>query len=900
MDRASLNDDPELLLGQTGWVRGLARSLAVDAAGADDVAQEAILAALQSGDHGEGDVARLRAWLAKVVTNLSKLRVRRESRRRSREEWVARPEPTPSVADTVSRASQLRVLVEEVMELTEPYRSTVLLRYFESLPTAQVAESMECTPEAVRKRLSRALAMLRDRLDRKHGGDGSSWLAALAPLIGELKCLPLPAPLGVPTGVPTGAASTGTVMAPGSGLAPGSALATGAVAVAGAALLVGVGAWLSNDRDGQGEVVEVAEAFSSTVHDRRDDHFARGGRVALASLPPRSSAGVSPTRESRMGPSDSETHIVLIGEDLSEPTRVVSRPVPKLEGRVLDLFAQPVSGLNVYSTDSPELSLTVSGADGAFTLDLPGPRTRWIARSQDYATLRAAAPSDVGASNSAVIVVGPAVDLAGVVVDEWGDPVVNARISLEEGPATLEGFDAPLQRSVPVERHAWTDVNGRFAVEDWVGGADIKLVVEFEGYEPYSLPMPSVSHSGLFVPLQVAPTEVLSGIVVHSDGRPAPGARVQLAEYRTHTDDLGRFRLEHRAVSVDDALLAIQEGFGVGEVRSLRGRAEMISEAAPGQSNQSVQIVLGGPTGSISGVVRDPHEPQARAFQRWVVYAVRADEDAAEAAALSDPRAMPRRTRTDEDGSFLLTELPDADYIVEAVDLQTLLRLRSKVVRPGLSGSLELEVPKEPFRTVDGRLVAPDGAPLADARVSIALNCAASGCTDPLVMGQSARTDGQGRFFLPQVPVTPVDLFVEHPEVSGALMGLPDSSAFGDEVEIEVPRDRFVQVLIRDAAHRSIGIVDGEGQLVEFLDSNRNRRTRTRPRKGRSSVVRTDETAHEVVIFEGDRIVRRVLLGGQDSQRVFRARFSGDDSGDPDDSDDPGDSAEQGTGLQLP
>ena len=182
MDRASLNDEPELLLDQTAWVKGLARSLAIDASGAEDVAQEAMLAALQSTQHSANDSARLRAWLTRVVTNLTNLRVRRDSRRRVREEWVARPEPTPSVADTVSRAGQLRIVVDEVMDLTEPYRSTVLLRYFDGLATRQIAERMGCTPEAARKRLSRALRMLRERLDRKHGGDGATWLTALAPL----------------------------------------------------------------------------------------------------------------------------------------------------------------------------------------------------------------------------------------------------------------------------------------------------------------------------------------------------------------------------------------------------------------------------------------------------------------------------------------------------------------------------------------------------------------------------------------------------------------------------------------------------------------------------------------------------------------------------------------------
>ena len=67
-------------------------------------------------------------------------------------------------------------LVDAVLELGEPWASTILSRYLDELTAEQIAERQAVSPATVRKRLSRGLEKLRDRLDARHGGERRAWL----------------------------------------------------------------------------------------------------------------------------------------------------------------------------------------------------------------------------------------------------------------------------------------------------------------------------------------------------------------------------------------------------------------------------------------------------------------------------------------------------------------------------------------------------------------------------------------------------------------------------------------------------------------------------------------------------------------------------------------------------
>ena len=172
--------DPEELLGHAGWMRALARGLLNDASRADDVVQDAWVAAVRQPPREKGAAG---AWLARVVRNFA-LRARAaDSRRRAREERVARPERDENTPDSVLQRAELhRTVVDAVLGLDEPFRTTVLLRFFEGRSTQEIARRERVHVATVRWRLRKALDTLRERLDRQYDGRRAAWHAIMLPL----------------------------------------------------------------------------------------------------------------------------------------------------------------------------------------------------------------------------------------------------------------------------------------------------------------------------------------------------------------------------------------------------------------------------------------------------------------------------------------------------------------------------------------------------------------------------------------------------------------------------------------------------------------------------------------------------------------------------------------------
>ena len=174
---------PEDLLEHLEWMRRLARALTRgDAAEADDLAGDAVHAALAEPPILEGAV---RPWLAGVLRNLARVRARGDLRRRRRELAAAglpTAEAPPSPDALVERVETQRRMAGLVLGLAEPFRSTLLLRYYEGLSAADVARRLDVPAGTVRWRLKHALDELRLAMDRAHDGDRPRWHALLLPM----------------------------------------------------------------------------------------------------------------------------------------------------------------------------------------------------------------------------------------------------------------------------------------------------------------------------------------------------------------------------------------------------------------------------------------------------------------------------------------------------------------------------------------------------------------------------------------------------------------------------------------------------------------------------------------------------------------------------------------------
>lgn len=165
------------LLRHSGFVRSLAHGLLGDAHAADDVAQETWIRALE---RPPGNLGSLRYWLGSVTRNLAWNAQRSRAHRISREQNAARAEAVPGADQSVLQADLLRSVAQAVHRLLEPYRSTVLQRYFEGQSVAQIAERTGTPVTTVRSRLQKALGILRDDLDQDYSDAPAGWAGPLA------------------------------------------------------------------------------------------------------------------------------------------------------------------------------------------------------------------------------------------------------------------------------------------------------------------------------------------------------------------------------------------------------------------------------------------------------------------------------------------------------------------------------------------------------------------------------------------------------------------------------------------------------------------------------------------------------------------------------------------------
>lgn len=166
------------LLRHHEWLRRLAGRLIADPAAADDAVQQTWLAALRNRPRSGAPV---KGWLATVLRNTLRQRHRESTRRDTRERAVAVTERDTDTTETVERFELQRRLVEEVAALDEPYRTTVLLRFFEDRTPTEIATRQDVPVKTIESRLYRAQRKLRERMDARHAGDREAWCAPLAP-----------------------------------------------------------------------------------------------------------------------------------------------------------------------------------------------------------------------------------------------------------------------------------------------------------------------------------------------------------------------------------------------------------------------------------------------------------------------------------------------------------------------------------------------------------------------------------------------------------------------------------------------------------------------------------------------------------------------------------------------
>lgn len=476
------------LAAHAEFVRRVARGLLAGEADADDVAQETLLAALERPPARDGG-GSLRAWLATVARNAAREWARRGERRRRREEKSARPEAVPSPLDTLDRQRTLRHLTDAILALPEPYRSTILARYYDALSPAAIAARSGIPAATVRTHLKRGLERLRESLDARHGGDRESWTLALAPL----------------------------------------------VPVSAGAVLLGGGLLVSQWTGSVAAALVVAAAAGTLALFLSREPAIEGGVSPEAPRRAESVVSGSPARGERAAPPSAESPAPVAP---ASPRRGLA-----LTGRVVDAADAPLAGvpvaLEIEGATAASATGTLTDALGRFALDGPEPdgavvvtlRARPAHLCDAVATRALRSPED-GKFGDLVAHAGGSVSGR---VTTSGSPLAGARVTAV--PSIARGSGVALIRDVPEGpsgRVALTDDGGGYRIDGLPPGA---CFIRFAAPGCADVVRPGVRvRQGEVtegVDFDVDLDRAVAGRVVDPDGAPIPNVSVRLYEIGT-------------------------------------------------------------------------------------------------------------------------------------------------------------------------------------------------------------------------------------------------------------------------------------------------------------------------------------------------------------------------------
>lgn len=153
-----------------------------DPAAAEDVAQQVFLL-LASKAHWLTGRSSVGGWLHRSTLNLCARAHTREIRRMKREHTYSADPSINSTEPPPDNRELIRQLDTILNELPEKEREAIVLRFYRGQSLREVGESLGTTEEAARKRVSRALDRLSERLKRK--GVTAAAAAVLAAVLTE-------------------------------------------------------------------------------------------------------------------------------------------------------------------------------------------------------------------------------------------------------------------------------------------------------------------------------------------------------------------------------------------------------------------------------------------------------------------------------------------------------------------------------------------------------------------------------------------------------------------------------------------------------------------------------------------------------------------------------------------
>lgn len=901
----------EALLEHTAWVRRLAHALVRDPDRAEDVVQEAWRVALEAPPRSaEG----ARAYLATVVRNAARGLWRGERSRSRREAAAARPEALPSTAELVERAQLHRGVVEAVLELEEPYRTTLLLRHFEELTPAEIAARTERPVNTVRTHLERGHARLRERLDREHGSR-EAWGLALLPLARLRDGAALSTTLAIQTG--------------------GVALMLKWTLAAAAAVLAAVTAIQLSDpapvlpEPGPAESGVVASGEIGIARTSSEAIPAERLPEAPSAAPTRSQARpaapalADPVR--LVGRLVDTRGVALPGIELSfRDPRAIRRDGDRLllpGGRTLTLAPRTIDGLVAEGGDAVELLLadpefsagmrrmselrgvglheavaqavadpkfaevlralrgeespvvsTTTGGEGAFSVELPSEDWELELGDDRLVFVVEGEVRQAEGRTETLFVAAPFAPMAGQVVDAEGRPVSGVSVVVSSFGNLLRDFPFSfLERGVRDLRLGTTGPDGRFASAAEVRVPLVEgLSVHCSGTEdllPGRLVIgPDMDRLDLELRLESRSPDtevsVITGVVLDRLGAPTPHATVIFDQDATLTDADGRFRLElEGSLSGDPPLIALAPDV---EPAILEGLEPRLREDP--LAGRDLVLRTGAPTRSLRGRVVDEAGAPVEGARVWLVGGTTYSDLATTVEDELGGVIPAKGVRTDAQGRFEYPGLFGESYGLRVLDEETFQVAEAHDLRPG-AGEVRLVLDgSEVIPRVAGRVVDRRGRPVPGIQLCLQFTefeWASGGSTFRL--HELGVSDERGEFSFEDVPHRGVTFVASGAgdDVDWLSLELDPTTAHALEIEVSLRlRFRLDERSLGD--YERLMVVDAAGEQVSFVAIKSNVRSRAlvwtrRPELG-WPVFEVPDLAEAVVLESAGRDPLRIPL----------------------------------------
>lgn len=829
METSNASAGIEELLAHEGFLRRVVAEV-VGPEQVDDIVQETWIAALAAQPQRLGYP---RAFLKRVARNLALGRRRTEARRRRRESLVASAEALPSTAQMVERLHAHQSVAQAVADLDEPYRTVVLLRFFEDLTPREIARRTGVPASTVRTQIERGLQRVRGRLE---GYDVRALAAlVLAPRTGE-SVLPL--------------LVTGRVLK----LALGVAAMSVRHKFLSAALLLliaSLAAWLA------APVGQAVQSSSDTASVSTGEPTAPGEPLAAEASRREIAAGS--------------------GADTA------AAPV-MLRGRVVDTRGTPVAGvpLAFHATPGPTAFQGMSGVEravSAATVDLgvsdhegrfAAPcDSNWgqIVAGGEHLAVRYYLPGLHGRSDEdALVIVAPRSHIEGIVVDDAGRPLAGVLVR-----AHIDGlleFDQPLDHTAMLGLpEVWTEDDGAFVLEPVPATSELAVSFRKDGFT-------SITRHGLAgerdLRVSLEPSEPgryrITGTVVDHLGRLVRNATVMLHQSMTTTGRFGEFEIHSGYLAQGSLFGAAVPGY------QPTARPDIVTKLLAGEAATDVVLQLGPEALAIEGRVLTPDDEPLEGAVIHIASATQVQvfstvEDFVAGRTNEMEHAAGRNfkadARSDAEGAFSVGGLRDQDYRLLVFDLETLTATTVEVA----AGTTDLVVRLDPeaTRRVRGRVTSRRGDALAGLSVSWGLRTVRCGFT-VFAPGRYTKTDADGRFAFASVPLGDVEVHVDGPSIvdhEEPLAGVPDDA----ELTIRPWAQCRVRVQIDDATATRIQLADASGTPLEV------QRTMGQVsmsgegwdlRSGRTPVLEVSEAACILIVLrDGAEIARHDVVVGR-------------------------------------